>query len=408
MFVAGCHRSGTSYVSGLLSRIFEVTRNSDIDRTVDNPGGYFESTLLGPFNDQLLALIGASWDCPPLAPPFWRQGKLLQFLTHHKSEFESYALQHVWVDKDPRLSITFPAYQHLLLRRVPCVIALRHPFEVAASLYLRDGFSPAKGLLIWYLYNRHCSTFVDASCDHLVSYEALISVDPACLKGLTGFLAPHLECMGAAPLDVAILADHCLQASRPALKRNSVDHLPFDVLDASCKSIADLCLSHYSQLRASCFSLEAYRQIFAPVPDFLINSYAVILAEGEPSLEYRHSHEISLRSSACSSLSELGLSADLQTGDPGVDQWLIQSYSELVCSLHEFKQALASPSGQPPCASSSPDEEQGELRSALAATMADLAALQGSTFWRLSGPLRRLVDAGKRLRRRFFNSPLAR
>ena len=33
-------------------------------------------------------------------------------------------LERSWVDKDPRLCITYPAYLHILLRRIPLVVAL--------------------------------------------------------------------------------------------------------------------------------------------------------------------------------------------------------------------------------------------------------------------------------------------
>ena len=39
----------------------------------------------------------------------------------------TYALDRNWVDKDPRLCITYPAFLHILLRRVPLVVALRDP-----------------------------------------------------------------------------------------------------------------------------------------------------------------------------------------------------------------------------------------------------------------------------------------
>ena len=77
MFVVGCHRSGTSYVSGLLSSLVDFSRPSDLDRTADNPRGYFESTLLRPLNDQLLAASGFSWDRPPLTPVHWSQDRFL-------------------------------------------------------------------------------------------------------------------------------------------------------------------------------------------------------------------------------------------------------------------------------------------------------------------------------------------
>ena len=177
MFVVGCHRSGTSYLSGLLSDSVGCQRPSDLDRTVDNPRGYFESTLLRPFNDQLLDAAGYAWDRPPLTPVHWSQGRYLLQAIRRKSDFEGYALTESWVDKDPRLALTRPLYEHLLLKRVPCVFILRNPLDVARSLWLRDGFSMEKGLLIWFLYNRGCALGYQSDIDQLVSYESVLAGD---------------------------------------------------------------------------------------------------------------------------------------------------------------------------------------------------------------------------------------
>ena len=55
---------------------------------------------------------------PPLLPANWDK-PLLEALQHHRSNLSSYALENDWVDKDPRLCITYPAFMHILLRRIP-------------------------------------------------------------------------------------------------------------------------------------------------------------------------------------------------------------------------------------------------------------------------------------------------
>ena len=56
---------------------------------------------------------------PPLLPASWERPQLLDALQQQRSKLMPYALDHTWVDKDPRLCITYPAYLHILLRRIP-------------------------------------------------------------------------------------------------------------------------------------------------------------------------------------------------------------------------------------------------------------------------------------------------
>ena len=90
-------------------------RRGDLDLKLENPLGFFESERLVEINDAILKVLGCKWDRPPLLPPSWDQSPLLDSLQLHRSKLDSYALEHSWVDKDPRLCITYPAYLHFLL-----------------------------------------------------------------------------------------------------------------------------------------------------------------------------------------------------------------------------------------------------------------------------------------------------
>ena len=85
--------------------------------------GFFESERLVETNDALLKALGCTWDRPPLFPLCWDQPPLLGALQPYRSRLSSYALERSWVDKDPRLCITYPAYLHIFLRRIPLVVA---------------------------------------------------------------------------------------------------------------------------------------------------------------------------------------------------------------------------------------------------------------------------------------------
>lgn len=195
VFVTGCHRSGTSLLASLMHGLVTGQdpreRCGDLPLKLENPLGFFESERLVEINDSLLQILGSQWDRPPLLPAIWDKSPLLDLLQHQRSRLASYALEHSWVDKDPRLCITYPAYLHILLRRIPLVVALREPLAVATSLHARNGFSLNRGLVLWWVYNHHIASQL-SSKDLLVPYSNLLALDNQTFQELLGpFLEKH-------------------------------------------------------------------------------------------------------------------------------------------------------------------------------------------------------------------------
>jgi hypothetical protein len=386
MFVAGCHRSGTSYVSSLLSALVGWNRPGDLERTVDNPRGYFESTLLGPLNETLLAEAGFSWDRPPLAPLSWSQGRYVMRAIENKSDFEAYALGDRWVDKDPRLSLTFPFYRHLLLKRVACVVPIRHPRDVAQSLFLRDGFSVEKSCLIWFLYNRSCSRFFDTDADLLLSYEDLLVGSPEQLNRLQRWLRPKREELTDAELS-AVIADKHASCSAPDLRRNR-DTLQLPESESSADSaIVAHCFELYERLASSGFDPGEYKQCFAAIPEHVIDRYDVLLSEGTPSLEFLRHHAVSPRQQP-----PLALGSDLQTGQFARDEQIIRSFADLLETLHQLQNEVANLGHQDVPQDSAVDPALEALQAELADAKEQLRLMRESRVWRVTEPLRKGLD----------------
>ena len=85
-------------------------RRGDLELKLENPLGFFESERLVETNNALLQVMGCSWDRPPLLPTCWDMPHLLEALQLYRSRLSVYALEKCWVDKDPRLCLTNPAY----------------------------------------------------------------------------------------------------------------------------------------------------------------------------------------------------------------------------------------------------------------------------------------------------------
>ena len=184
-------------------------REPDLDPQPDNPLGFFESQQLVSLNDCLLAEIGCNWNRPPLLMPRWGRAPHLETLIKARSSLRRYAMTSKWIDKDPRLCLTLPAYVHILLKRVPVVAVLRNPFAVATSLYWRDGIPIDAGLAFWFLHNHHLAAALEAE-DLIVTYDALTCMSKSDTRAslpeqLSLFLADRgLEVAGPHVIEAAL------------------------------------------------------------------------------------------------------------------------------------------------------------------------------------------------------------
>lgn len=101
------------------------------------------------------ASSGGSWWAPPFVKEqTWRsidQAHLdrdRRALDVFRADFTD------WYVKDPRISLLLPLWDRLTLQRLPVLIGLRPPRDVAMSLNVRNGTTLRRGLAIWLAYNR--------------------------------------------------------------------------------------------------------------------------------------------------------------------------------------------------------------------------------------------------------------
>jgi len=260
VFVTGCHRSGTSLLASLLVDALGLERGTDLEVAIDNPRGFFESRQLMEFNDRLLAIAGGDWCHPPLLPPPWGDPDFFQCIEQERSAFSSYSLSSFWIDKDPRLCITLPAFKHLLLRRVPVVAALRSPLEVAISLYYRNGFPLESSLALWFLYNHHLSRYLGPA-DQIVPYSLLASAaDPHHGHILINRLQPILSRHFGLELPFARWHEIFLNRVEPSLHRACVDTEYVALVNPGLLALLDdLYLS-------ACADVQSFRSVFSSLP----------------------------------------------------------------------------------------------------------------------------------------------
>ena len=158
ILVLGMHRSGTSAVAGVLTKLGGTAPKTIMPATASNERGHFESMRLYHFHDELLASAGSAWDDWRAFNPGWAASPAADSFKSRaheilQAEFDSAPLPIV---KDPRISRFAPFWLDVLREsgHVPhVVLPIRSPLDVALSLKKRDGFPITKGLQLWLRHN---------------------------------------------------------------------------------------------------------------------------------------------------------------------------------------------------------------------------------------------------------------
>ncbi|WP_456374238.1 hypothetical protein [Thiolapillus sp.] len=160
ILVTGMHRSGTSVLTRVLNLLGAEVGKDLLQAQADvNARGFWEHKELVAINEALLEALGRRWyDFQPLADGRWAAPKVRELQTRAQSflsnTFDGVSLAAL---KDPRLCLTLPFWKEAAeaLGWQPLVVlALRAPWEVAASLCRRDPLDTIRANLLWLRYVR--------------------------------------------------------------------------------------------------------------------------------------------------------------------------------------------------------------------------------------------------------------
>jgi hypothetical protein len=180
LVVLGMHRSGTSALTGAVVKSGANPGLRLMPATNDNPEGYWECAPIVRLNDELLLRLGARWDSVAPLPAGWMALPTVEALREQATEIIAREFDDAKfaVLKDPRLCRLLPFWREPFAASgltLSCVLMVRRPMEVAASLARRDQFAPEKSLALWYAH------LVDAERDSrgvpraTVTYDALLA-----------------------------------------------------------------------------------------------------------------------------------------------------------------------------------------------------------------------------------------
>lgn len=193
--VLGAHRSGTSAVASVLNAIgvYLGSPRDLMKPLADNPEGFWEHERIVDINNRTLGVLGRTWDTAlPMADDWWVRERFedirREAIDLVRSEFGGRPL---WGWKDPRTALLLPFWADVLtaVEAAPAyILVIRHPLDVATSLYHRDAFGLDKSLALWVEYVLRALEYSEGSERTIILYDDLIDNPESTLNRLRDFI----------------------------------------------------------------------------------------------------------------------------------------------------------------------------------------------------------------------------
>lgn len=219
ILVLGMHRSGTSVICRSLQCLGVELGTRLIGPAADNPKGFFEDRDIVSINQRILRRLGGEWNNPPtfdasnlthlVGGPL---GSIARRILGMRLQRHS-----LFAVKDPRMCLLLRFWRPIIKSMtadVSCVLVLRDPFSVAASLYRRNDITLKDSLALWLRYTLTAATELDCSWNStVVDYNAVLdspyteltrvaerlhmNVDDACTRTFVDQFLDRTLCHGA-------------------------------------------------------------------------------------------------------------------------------------------------------------------------------------------------------------------
>ncbi len=220
LVVLGMHRSGTSAVTRLLERLgcYVGEPHETLAADFANPVGYFERRDVVDLDRDLLRVLGCWWYDPlRFDPANLNREERGRFAGRVRTVLARLAERgEPWAIKDPVLCLTLPFWRDHMPAPPVCVMTLRDPREVAASLAARDGFPHAFGLALWEHYQRAALRHSHGLPQVFVRYSDLLVRSAEETRRLGAALEDHgvggLQALE--PAELGLVLDTRLQRAR--------------------------------------------------------------------------------------------------------------------------------------------------------------------------------------------------
>ena len=223
LVVLGCHRSGTSALTGLLSAVGFMPGKRLMPPNQFNERGYFEDAAVGEHNEALLRNLGRSWKDERQLPLGWEQSEtgLAGSALLAGALRGSFDLTAPCVLKDPRVCRLLPVMQQAFEQNAIApkyIFSLRTPYAVVASLAHRDGIAHGRAALLYLAYLLEAERQTRGKSRAFVQYESLLADWRACM----GTIAQDIQ---VPELDPSAFSDDAI-AQAEAFLAPELNHAP--------------------------------------------------------------------------------------------------------------------------------------------------------------------------------------
>ncbi len=222
VLILGIARSGTSAVSGVLSRLGVEFGTGLKPADARNPKGFYEDFEISRLNQRVLVALGRTWsDARPL-PDGWCE---TEFAAKARADLaaliaRSFDDAPIIGMKDPRIVRLLPLYLGAAadLGRTPWLVAVTRRRDavirsIGKSGYFHGEYSPAKAARLCDAYAEELATHSAGTRQIEVAYEELFGDLPRLSGRLADFFDVPLHAGEAAMVDLQDFID-------PALCRN--------------------------------------------------------------------------------------------------------------------------------------------------------------------------------------------
>ncbi len=152
--VLSMHRSGSSMLMRVLNICGVYIGDSVIrEKLLDNKKGHWENRKFLEINERILEIYGGAWEHPPQFPESWEDDERLNDLyTEARNAVDVLFEEADLIGfKDPRMCLTLPFWKKVV-PHMKYIIPIRHPQEVAMSLFKRNGIQIKDGIILWVIY----------------------------------------------------------------------------------------------------------------------------------------------------------------------------------------------------------------------------------------------------------------
>jgi hypothetical protein len=155
LLILGVHRSGTSAMTGAVIQLGARAPKTLMRTEHDNPLGHWESDAFYQFHERLLKSAGTEWsDWTRINPAWFGSPAADEFAAELQALLEQeFGRAPLFAVKDPRVCRFVPFWLRNLedagVTTTAAILTIRHPFEVAASLAVRNGFETGRSVLMW-------------------------------------------------------------------------------------------------------------------------------------------------------------------------------------------------------------------------------------------------------------------